>query len=336
MRSRRPKNYSLDFENYEKILNEHTSFYSNILNSYTETERRNIFRIVSESIENFNNLTPAEFKKKLKEIESAFDRLKKIFKSFTISTVPAVFNLVQEVNKNFFKYLSKKVDHTTRDIKALNTLIRDMILDFNTSADRGLESVLNYFKFNKSMQISESEISRLVANSILEKGTQTYYGKKYLYEDLKDNILDEKKFKEYIARKIRDKKKELSKLDLSEDDFIKKLKKYENKLKKEKFMQIIDKNGTIRNYSVKDYSDLVVRTRLGEAQVIGTIEQARVNDITLFQVTGHNTLTAICKPHEYKIYTTDKNNEKYEYLTIDRRPLYHPNCKHRLIPRFII
>lgn len=92
------------------------------------------------------------------------------------------------------------------------------------------------------------------------------------------------------------------------------------------------KNGKIRNYKVNTYSELVARSRVGNAQVEGTLQEASNYNVNTFLVSVHNTKTKVCMPHEGKTYTTDSNNRKFKLLTPERKPLYHPNCQHRLLP----
>ena len=101
----------------------------------------------------------------------------------------------------------------------------------------------------------------------------------------------------------------------------------------QKYIQIINKNGDPMNWKISSYSEVVARTRAAEAQIAGAIEVSEANGISTFRVTAHNTTTAICKPHENKIYTTDqKLYDLFEPLNSENKPVYHPNCQHRLLP----
>jgi hypothetical protein len=92
-------------------------------------------------------------------------------------------------------------------------------------------------------------------------------------------------------------------------------------------------SGKIINYRIDTYAELVARTRLGDAQVIGTIEQAQYNGTDCFQVTAHSTKTPICIPHENQILTTNKDLISAGVAPLaTNRPVYHVNCQHRLAP----
>ncbi|MBK8396148.1 MAG: hypothetical protein IPL26_13040 [Leptospiraceae bacterium] len=92
-------------------------------------------------------------------------------------------------------------------------------------------------------------------------------------------------------------------------------------------------NGKIRNYKIDTYSEMVARSRVGRAQVEGTLQEAANYNVSTFRVSVHNTDTPVCIPHEGEIYTTDTANKKFEFLTAENKPLYHPNCQHRLLPK---
>lgn len=325
----------MNLSEYEKIMIKIIEQYQEIIDKLTINERESLFRIVKQSIENIDSMNETELENMLSSIKSIYDKLKKKFETFTIQTIPAIFNITQKINEDFLKLLFATKQDYTRDFKAVSVLIRDMLQDFNTSCDNGLESIATFFKISKQMQLSESDISRLVAEGVLKKGT-TKEGKKLIEKILKHEIIDEKKFDKYIARKLSSFSKKLKEQGFDKETITRSIENKKNKLLEQKYLQIIDKNGKIRTYSIKSYTDLVVRTRLGEAQTIGTIEWGKKNDFELFQVTGHGTTTPICIPHEWKIYTINKNRTDYPFLTSDKRPLYHPNCQHRLIPRAIL
>lgn len=113
------------------------------------------------------------------------------------------------------------------------------------------------------------------------------------------------------------------------------LEKLQSKLGDGKFIPIEGSDGKIRNYNVDKYAELVARTRIAESQIQGSIDMAASIGISTYQVTSHATKTKVCAPHEGKVYTTDPELiELGIFPPLDgNRPIYHPNCQHRLIPR---
>lgn len=318
---------------FEKILNEYSETYSQYFQSMSRETRNKLFAIIQQTIVDINIISEQELLSRLNTIDKYYSELKVLFEEFTIQTVPAIFNLSLAINSELLSQLSTAIVEGKRDSKALRVLVRDMIQDFNIAATQGQEAVTTFFKISKQGQIRESDISRLVAKGILDKGN-IYEAKKLVRASLDTRILDDSKLDAYKKRLLAQARKKYS--TLKETVKNKLLAKYEKKLKDGKFLQIVNKNGKIMTFRVETYSDLVARTRFGEAQVIGTIEQGSRYGISEYQVTDHNTTSEICIPHEGKIYTTDKNDTRFKYLTAERRPLYHPNCQHRLFPRSIL
>ena len=325
----------MNANDFERIMKKIIDDYQKILSLLTKEEVEELFRIVTTTIANLESYTEQEFESLLLRIDSIYKRLKNKFNSFTIQTIPAIFNLTQQLNQDFLEKLFAYKQDYTRDMRAVSILVRDMLQDFNIACNNGQESIKTFFQISKQMQLAESDISRLVAEGVLDKGS-TYGGKKLLRKVLKQEIIDRDSFNKYIKNKFTKEISLLKKKGYKGDDLLAEIEKLEQKIISQKYLQIIDKNGNVRSYSVKSYADLVVRTRLGEAQVISTIEFGLNNEIKYFQVTGHNTSTPVCKQHEYKIYTIDRNEKNYLYLTKERRPLYHPNCQHRLVPRVLL
>lgn len=88
-----------------------------------------------------------------------------------------------------------------------------------------------------------------------------------------------------------------------------------------------------RNYSLKNYSELVVRTRSREAQTIGTLEHAFQYNVYLFRFSRHPEPCKICAPYEDKIiYVRESDKKKGRYSIKVAQPPLHPNCMHVLFP----
>jgi len=94
------------------------------------------------------------------------------------------------------------------------------------------------------------------------------------------------------------------------------------------YIKIIDKNGNPRRYKLKTYADLVARTKMAEAQSLGTMNTALAYGTDLIQVSSHNTTTPICLPYEGKIFSLTGATK--DFPIIDVLTPFHPNCLHRI------
>jgi hypothetical protein len=92
------------------------------------------------------------------------------------------------------------------------------------------------------------------------------------------------------------------------------------------------KTGGTRSFEPDYYAELVARTRSREAQTLGTVNMTLEYGVDLVQVSSHNTLTPICKPHEGKVYSITGSTPGYERLTDENKPSFHPNCWHVITP----
>lgn len=80
------------------------------------------------------------------------------------------------------------------------------------------------------------------------------------------------------------------------------------------------------------YAEMVARTKFHEAQAQAAIMQAKNYGTDLVRVSSHSTTTAICIPHEGKIYSLSGTSKVYPML--QATPPFHPNCQHLLYPEF--
>ncbi len=80
-----------------------------------------------------------------------------------------------------------------------------------------------------------------------------------------------------------------------------------------------------RNYNVKDYSELVARTRMREASTEATIEQCKQYDNDLVEIPEHENPCELCDDYVGNIYSISGETEGYELLP-DGGPPWHPNC----------
>lgn len=85
-----------------------------------------------------------------------------------------------------------------------------------------------------------------------------------------------------------------------------------------------------RRYKPEKYAELVARTRTREAVVEGAIAGAIEYEIDLFQVSVHDGPCDQCKAFQGKIYSLSGSHP--DFPTLERRPPFHPHCKHILLP----
>lgn len=86
----------------------------------------------------------------------------------------------------------------------------------------------------------------------------------------------------------------------------------------------IEING--RHYNVRDYAELVARTRMREAQSEAIKELCRQFDNDLVEIPPHDDPCAeICAPYQGQIYSISGNHPRYPKLP-DGGPPWHPKC----------
>jgi hypothetical protein len=86
------------------------------------------------------------------------------------------------------------------------------------------------------------------------------------------------------------------------------------------------------HYDPRYYAELVARTKFHEAQSQAALMQAKNYGTDLIRVSSHNTTTAICIPHEGKIYSISGTSKIYPVL--QAMSPFHPNCQHLMYPEF--
>jgi hypothetical protein len=87
-----------------------------------------------------------------------------------------------------------------------------------------------------------------------------------------------------------------------------------------------------RHFEPRYYAELVARTKFHEAQSVATLSTAAAYGTDLVKVSSHNTETAICKPHEDKVYSISGKDKRFPAL--GETPPFHPKCLHLLYPHF--
>jgi hypothetical protein len=93
-----------------------------------------------------------------------------------------------------------------------------------------------------------------------------------------------------------------------------------------KYVTIIDKNGSVSQYTTSKYAEMLARTKLSEAQAASTLDVAENFGSDLIQISSHNTTSPQCIPFEGKIFSISGKDEDFAPLT-EVNP-FHPNCQH--------
>lgn len=103
--------------------------------------------------------------------------------------------------------------------------------------------------------------------------------------------------------------------------------------KEGKYVEVVDRNGNIRNYGVKEYAELVARTKLMDASAQAVLNTADRIGQDLVQISSHNTLTPLCAEYEGKIFSLSGSDPNFPVL--DQTPPFHPNCLHSMSIVFV-
>lgn len=85
-----------------------------------------------------------------------------------------------------------------------------------------------------------------------------------------------------------------------------------------------------RNYNLRDYSKMVARTRLRQAQTDAVKNTCKQYDNDLVQWSSHASPCPLCSPLEGRIFSISGSHVKYPLLT--EEPPLHPNCEHDISP----
>lgn len=316
-----------------------------------------LYNIVSEG----NLIRVYDFRQRLREIQFIYAEMEDLFNELVNQKM--MIQLIEQYNKGVDLAYTALIDsnipieiRASIDPKSLNILVKDMIADFTLATEGTRRLIGSFYNFSKQGIVTESEITFAVAQSMIESGyrTDAVRGIKRLLDSAKlkgtSAYVDPKKAQELtnraVQRYIRDQAKKGKVVRQSD------ITKYFNKVQKDGFIRIINKNGDEMFFRTSVYSSYVANTRLADSQVKGAIEQGLAAGISLFQITSHNSPN-FCGEFERTLVSSDPNligvrymhpgsstnyvpNSKgwQKILRMDRSniPTYHINCKHRIYP----
>lgn len=86
-----------------------------------------------------------------------------------------------------------------------------------------------------------------------------------------------------------------------------------------------------RSYNIRDYSELVARTRMREAQTEATIDLCEEYENDLVQVDRHANPCELCAEYQGQVYSISGKHPHYPELP-DGGPPWHPNCECSVSP----
>lgn len=92
------------------------------------------------------------------------------------------------------------------------------------------------------------------------------------------------------------------------------------------FIAIRGKDGVTRNYNLSDYSDLVARTRMREAQTEAVKETSAQYGGDLVQIAKHDHPCDECADFQGNVYSISGKSDQYPELP-DGGPPFHPRCE---------
>jgi hypothetical protein len=91
------------------------------------------------------------------------------------------------------------------------------------------------------------------------------------------------------------------------------------------------RDGKERQYDPADYAEVVALTRTREAVTQGALNTGRELGLDLYQVSYHRSSCPECVPKQGKVYSATGDTPGFPKLTADKRPPFHPRCRHVLM-----
>lgn len=255
-----------------------------------------ISKIISE-IDNSKEVSNLYYSSKIKELNGLWTEMKVTFSELLTPELRKGYN--KSISDGVSRIKNYKITFSKKTETAIKKLKTKTLLNSDYSA-RTFKNILN------------DSISAFVTG--IEQGKKTFL--RFLNET-QQLAISEKTINEQIVKGIIEK----GSVNAAKKNIKDKLK---SQLEDGKIITIIDKNGKPRNYNVRDYAELVARTKLINAQAQGTIDIAREVNQDLVQVSNHNTDCDVCGEIEGRVFSISGNDPDFDPLDFEF-PL-HPNC----------
>ena len=277
--------------------------------------------------------------------QSRLDEINLLVKQISEKQIMAINQIIAEAYRQEYRKTYKILGKQPLSIpeSAIKILAKDTIRDLNYANEQSAISIKSIFKIAKQDIISETKISEITLNRLMEQGTFRESANDLSIEIMKEGSTAKTKLRNLDSSEINSRVARARRSLINEKKIpgyikTKLFKRVEGKLLEGKFITIINKNGQPMTFGLDYYSGMVARTRFGDSQVQASIDVGNRLGVQLYLVSDHGTTSKICLEFENKYLSTDpnligKHFEGREILVFNDRskPLYHPNCKHRLI-----
>ena len=100
------------------------------------------------------------------------------------------------------------------------------------------------------------------------------------------------------------------------------------------FTAIVDKGG--REWKLDVYAEMLARTRTREVTNLAMTTRLKMEGYDLVQVSSHGGGCDLCKPYDGQVLSMTGATQGYTTVSeAEMGGLFHPNCKHRLLPYHI-
>lgn len=163
-----------------------------------------------------------------------------------------------------------------------------------------------------------SVITDQMAIDLIEANRSIELNVRRFLRETQQRVLEERRVNDLLARGlIQGETRRVTSSKLAEQ--------FQKRLADGKFVTV---NG--RHYTPEYYSELVTRTRTREAVTEGTLNAAGEYGIDLFQVSVHEGSCDMCLEWQGKVYSRSGADARFPALY--RKPPFHPNCEHTLLP----
>lgn len=242
-----------------------------------------------------------------------------------------MYSFTASAKETLAMLVKANIDGKPIDPKTAQILLRDAVGGIQEAFATAKIRLKQFMKLNANTGITGQDLSAVIAEGLI-RDQDIERAKVVIGELLKrdPNIIDPIKARDYIARQIAIAERRAS--NTRSQAVIDQMRDLQQSLREGKIIQIVGKDGKLRNYQPDKYAEMLVRTRTAQAQVKGTLATGESFGIEYYRVTKHLLSGAcdICGPYDGQVLAL--NDSRFMKLTSATVPTYHPNCRHRLIP----
>lgn len=259
-------------------------------------------------------------KKSLREISSELDKYVKALESGRVSNyaevrqgISALYEQLRivtakwidsQIPKEYSASLSSTIAALKNSVVKVNTSIIENAGKNKANVRNTLSSILNeaYSSFNTGLNAGEQTLLRFV------NASQQFAKEEAALNKAVEQGFNEKGSSYQVKKRL---KQELY-----------------NSVNDGQYVEIVDKNGTLRRYDLDSYTEMLARTKLADASAQAVLDTAKNVDADLVQISSHNTQTPLCAEYEGKVFSLSGKDPDFPVL--DQVPPFHPNCMHSM------